>query len=100
MPHSSSARTRGFLGLLAVSALLLTTSCSGTAGGGDSESEREREAEAAARAGLGALPANAMEKYLMISGADPDEAARESKEAAMLAAQYAEAEARATRMFS
>lgn len=91
MPHSSRARTRGFLGLLAVSALLLTTACSGTAGGGDSESEREREAEAAARAGLGALPANAMEKYLMISGADPDEAARESKEAATLAAQYAEA---------
>ncbi len=91
MPHSSRARTRGFLGLLAVSALLFTSACSGAAGGGGAESEREREAQAAAKAGLGALPANAMEKALMIAGTDPDEAARESRESATLAGQYAQA---------
>lgn len=69
-----------------VAALALATACAGQPGG---ESEHEREA--AARAGLANLPHNAIEKYMMISGADPNEAAAESREASTAADQFAEA---------
>ncbi len=74
-----------FVAMLAVAALA-TTACSA-----ESQSEAEREREAAAKAGLKSMPHNAVEKYLMISGTDPEEAGRESKEAATLAEQYAQA---------
>ncbi|MGN6252944.1 MAG: hypothetical protein ACTHNS_14130 [Marmoricola sp.] len=70
-----------------VAALALATACAGQPG----SSESEREHEAAARAGLAKLPHNAIEKYMMISGADPDEAAAESKEAASAAEQFNQA---------
>lgn len=82
---------RAIGGLVAVSALLLTAACSGSPGTHEAGSESEREREAAAAAGLKPMPANAVEKALMIAGTDPDEAARESKEASTLAGQYAEA---------
>jgi hypothetical protein len=81
--------SRPLVGLVAATTFVLTAACTGTSGGHMSETEREREAAAAAN--LKPMPANAVEKYLMISGVDPGEAARESKEAATLAAQYAEA---------
>ena len=77
--------------LVAASALLLTAACSGSPGSHEARSESEREREAAAAAGLKPMPANAVEKALMIAGTDPDEAAREAKEASTLAGQYAEA---------
>ena len=80
---------RALIGVLAATTLVLTAACSGAPG--DHESEAEREREAAALAGLKPMPANAAEKYLMIAGTDPNEAARESKEAATLAGQFAEA---------
>src|SRR4051794_37825804 len=84
-----SRRRRGIAAVIASSALLVTAACGGTTGGHKSEAEREREA--ALKAGLKAMPANALEKYMMIAGVDPAEAGRESKEANTLAAQYAEA---------
>src|SRR6476661_6489211 len=86
--HRPSPR-RALIGILAATTLVLTAACSGSPGGHESEAEREREA--AALAGLKPMPANAAEKYLMIAGTDPNEAARESKEAATLAGQFAEA---------
>ena len=85
----SMSSSRPLVGLIAATTLVLTAACSGTAGSHESEAEREREAAAAAN--LKPMPANAVEKYLMIAGVDPDEAARESKEAATMAGQYAEA---------
>jgi len=84
-----SRRRRAVAAVIASSALLVTAACGGTTGGHKSEAEREREA--ALKSGLKAMPANALEKYMMIAGADPAEAGRESKEANTLAAQYAEA---------
>ena len=61
-------------------ALLITTACAGTphASGPSTEEQRER---AALPAQLKNLPANAREHYMMIAGTDPEEAAKESKEA-------------------
>ena len=80
----------------AVGALVLTSACTGDPGTSssshrESKSEAEREAEEAREAGLKPMPANAVAKYLMIAGTDPDEAAKESREAATLAEQYAQA---------
>ena len=83
-----SSRSRTLLTLTSVAALALTAACAGTAKkGGDAEAERE----AAARAHAGPLQHGAMEKLMMIAGTDPNEAAKESKEAATLAEQYAQA---------
>ena len=87
----SISSRRVVTGLIAASTLVLTAACSGSPGHHEAKSESEREREAAAAAGLKPMPANAVEKALMIAGTDPDEAARESKEAATLAGQYAEA---------
>lgn len=87
----SSSSRRVVTGLIAASAFVLTAACSGSPGHHEAKSESEREREAAAAAGLKPMPANAMEKALMIAGTNPDEAARESKEASTLAGQYAEA---------
>ena len=86
MVHTSPRRAA--VGLLVVGTLAISA-CSATKDDGGSESEREREAAAAA--GLKAMPHNALEKYMMIAGTDPGEAARESREAATLGEQYAEA---------
>jgi hypothetical protein len=86
---SVSTRRRAVAAVIATAALVLTAACSGERDEHKSEAEREREA--ALKAGLPPMPANALEKYMMIAGADPDEAGRESKEAATLAGQYAEA---------
>jgi hypothetical protein len=86
--HPNSLR-RGLIGVLAATTLTLTAACSGV--GHDSDSEAEHEREAAAAAGLKAMPQNALEKYFMIAGTDPDEAARESKESATIGEQFAEA---------
>ena len=67
--------------------VLLVSACS--AGEGESESEREREAAAAAH--LAPMPHEAREKYMMIAGLDPDEAAKESREGATLDEQFAQA---------
>ncbi|GAA1948814.1 hypothetical protein GCM10009798_05010 [Nocardioides panacihumi] len=86
--HPASLR-RGLIGVLAVTSLTLTAACSGVGHKSDSDAEREREAAAAA--GLKAMPQNALEKYMMIAGTDPDEAAKESKESATIGEQFAEA---------
>ncbi|MCW2817304.1 MAG: glycosyl hydrolase [Marmoricola sp.] len=77
--HTRTLRTTGLSA--AVAALLLTTACAGTPRAGDSRSEEERERSVVAAAHLAAMPANAREHYMMIAGSDPDEAAKESKEA-------------------
>jgi len=82
---------RGLTGLLAATTLVLSAACSGAASDHESESEQEHELEEAMEAGLEPMPANAVEKYMMIAGLDPDEAGRESREAATLAEQYAQA---------
>ncbi len=87
----SSSSRRVVTGLIATATLVLTAACSGSPGHHEAKSESEREREAAAAAGLKPMPANAVEKALMIAGTNPDEAARESKEASTLAGQYAEA---------
>jgi hypothetical protein len=84
-----SRRRRALAALIAAAALVTTAACAGTSGEHKSEAEREREA--ALKAGLPPMPANALEKYMMIAGADPEEAGRESKEASTLAGQFAEA---------
>ncbi len=86
---------RRLTGLVAASSLLLLAACSGATSGSKSSehhrSEAEREREAALASGLKDMPSNALEKYMMISGQDPEEAGEESREAATLAGQYAEA---------
>ena len=93
-----STPVRAALSVIAtVGALILTSACTGNPGHDSSDSSEEssseaaREAAEAREAGLKPMPANALEKYMMIAGTDPEEAAKESKEAATLAEQYAEA---------
>lgn len=74
-----------------VAALAVATGLALSACSAGFESAEERQAEKAAQSKLGPMPHNAVEKYMMIAGLDPNEAGRESKEAATLAGQYAEA---------
>src|SRR6476469_992129 len=89
VPMNHDSMRRGLIGVLAATSLTLTAACSGV--GHDSDSEAEHERDAAAAAGLKAMPQNALEKYMMIAGTDPDEAAKESKESATIGEQFAEA---------
>ncbi len=89
-PRPSSRSPLRTLGVLAaVGALSLTAACSGTSSGERSESEREREK--LVEQGLKAMPHAAVEKFMMMAGNDPEEAAEESREAATIAEQYAQA---------
>ena len=85
----SRIRRRGTIVALAVSTLVLGAACTGTPSASKSESERDREK--AAERNVKAMPHEAVEKYMMIAGLDPDEAGKESKEAKTLADQFAEA---------
>jgi len=58
--------------VLAATALIITAACSGS----HHEPRSEAAREAALRAHLKPMPANALEKYMMIAGVDPDEAPR------------------------
>src|SRR3954463_981414 len=82
-------RRRGTVVALAVSTLVLGAACTGTPSASRSGSEHDREK--AAEAKVKAMPHEAVEKYMMIAGLDPDEAGKESKEAKTLADQFAEA---------
>ena len=71
-------RRRGTLVALTISTLFLGAACTGAPNGSKSESEREHEQ--AAKANVKAMPHEALEKYMMIAGVNPDEAGKESKD--------------------